>query len=410
MRSPYALLSTPYSLRYNNVLVGEVWLCSGQSNMAFRTNEAVPEQRAAMTAKAATQPQVRLYDMKPRAETYQVEWPQEMLDSVNRLEYFRPATWQVADSAAADRFSAVGLAFGQALADSLGCPVGLIGNAVGGSTTEAWVDRHTLEWQFPAILNDWRKGDFGQQWARERADCNTRRATNPLQRHPYDPCYLYECAIAPLASYAIGGVVWYQGESNAHCVESHERLFRLLEQSWRGVWGAELPFCFVQLSSMDRPSWPRFRDSQRRLAAQLPRTYMAVCSDLGDSLNVHPRHKQEVGQRLARQALARVYGHACVASGPEVAGVAFEGGAALVSFRYGAGLRCADGAALRTFEVAHDDGLFSPARAVVLPDGRLRVWSDEVPEPRFVRYGWQPFTRANLVNADGLPASTFRSE
>ena len=142
--------------------------------------------------------------------------------------------------------------------------------------------------------------------------------------------------------------------------------------------------------------------------SQVANSGMAVSSDRGDSLNVHPRYKQEVGERLARWALNRTYGHACVPSGPLFQTMEVRDGAAYVSFDYAEGLHSADGEALRTFEVAEEEDLFFPAQAEVIGN-RVKVWSEQVKSPRFVRYGWQPFTRANLVNGEELPASTFRS-
>lgn len=407
---PYTLQIEASSgkLNYSNVLVGEVWLCSGQSNMAFRVNESVESQHKAFLEYAKKNPQIRLFDMKPRWETFAVEWDASVLDSLNRLEYYQPTQWEMCTEQSADRFSAVAFAFGQMLSDSLQVPVGLILNAVGGSPTEAWVDRKTLEFEFPDILSNWTHNDFIQDWVRGRASLNIKKATNKLQRHPYEPCYLYEAGIRPLAQYPIRGIIWYQGESNAHNREAHEKLFGLLTESWRNNWLEELPFYYVQLSSIDRPSWTWFRDSQRKLMQTIPNSGMAVSSDLGDSLNVHPTHKQEIGERLAHWALHNTYGHQVVPSGPLYRSVEFKKGAAYVAFDYGEGMHAADNGPLRTFEIAEHDGQFIPAQAEVAGD-KIKVWSTQVKHPAYVRYGWQPFTRANLVNREGLPASTFRT-
>ena len=357
---------------------------------------------------AARHPAIRLFNMESRWQTNDVEWDASVLDSLNRLQYFSPTQWNVCDETTARRFSAIAFAFGKMLADSLQIPIGLIHNSVGSSPTEAWIDRKTLEFEFPDILNDWKKNDFVMDWARKRGSKNIARSENKEQRHPYQPCYLFESGIAPLKGFPIAGFLWYQGESNAHNIEAHEQLFKLLAKSWRTEWQEELPFYYVQLSSLNRPSWPWFRDSQRRLMSQVANSGMAVSSDRGDSLNVNPRYKQEVGERLARWALNRTYRHACVPSGPLFQTMEVRGGAAYVSFDYAEGLHSADGEALRTFEVAEEEDLFFPAQAEVIGN-RVKVWSEQVKSPRFVRYGWQPFTRANLVNGEELPASTFRS-
>lgn len=409
--NPYTLeVSAPSrTLRFRNVLAGEVWLCSGQSNMAFRLDESIADEQAEQKAYAAGHPPIRLFDCKPRWETLDVEWDAAVLDSLNRLAYYHDTKWTECDEKTAARFSAIAFAFGRMLTDSLQAPVGLILNAVGGSPTEAWIDRRTMEFEFPDLLTDWTHNDFIQDWVRERAALNIRRSANPGQRHPYEPCYLFEAGIRPLKKYPVKGVIWYQGESNAHNMETHEKLFSLLVDSWRRYWGSELPFYYVQLSSIDRPSWTWFRDSQRRLMERIPALGMAVSSDRGDSLNVHPTRKKEIGERLARWALNRTYGREeVVPSGPLFRSVTFAEGAAFVSFEYADGLHTSDGQPLRTFEIAADDGLFVPARARIA-DRKIKVWNDSVGSPQWVRYGWQPFTRANLVNGDGLPASTFRA-
>ena len=407
---PYTLVvsSGKQKLTYGNVLAGEVWLCSGQSNMEFYLNRSATAKRD--VAKAAND-NIRLFDMKARWRTDAVEWNASVLDSLNHLQYYKDTEWTVCSPQTAGNFSAVAYYFGKMLQDSLQVPVGLICNAIGGSPTEAWIDRSSLEYHFPAILRNWTKNDFIQDWVRGRAALNVKKSTDKLQRHPYEPCYLYESGILPLQQFLIKGIIWYQGESNAHNREAHEKLFKLLVDSWRKNWeDNELPFYYVQLSSIDRPSWPWFRDSQRRFLTQIPHTGMAVTSDIGDSLNVHPTHKQEVGERLAVWALNKTYNYKnVVPSGPLFKSVSFKNGAAYISFDYSEGLHASDNNEIRTFELSGDDQIFYPAKAAVV-NGELKVWSDKVKEPTIVRYGWQPFTRANLVNGAGLPASTFRSD
>lgn len=410
---PYTLtVSTPKkTLKYANVLVGEVWLCSGQSNMEFMLNQSTTGKK---DIPQAADEQLRLYDMKARWRTNAVQWDASVLDSLNHLQYYEDTRWETSTPDNAACFSAIAYYFGRMLRDSLNVPVGLICNAIGGSPTESWVDRNTLEYQFPAILKDWTHNDFIQDWVRGRAALNVKLSKEKYQRHPYEPCYLYESGIRPLEQYPVKGVIWYQGESNAHNREAHEKLFKLLIGSWRKNWAnEELPFYYVQLSSIARPSWPWFRDSQRRMMDEIPHTGMAVSSDYGDSLDVHPRNKRPIGERLARWALNKTYGMAgIVPSGPLFRQADFREDAVYVTFDYGKGMKSSDGAPLRTFEVAETDGVYYPAVAEVI-DGRInriKVYSEQVKHPRYVRYGWQPFTRANLVNEAGLPASTFRAE
>ena len=392
---------------FSHVAVGEVWLCSGQSNMAFMLCQA---ESGKEDIAAADDPQLRLFDIKGRWETYDVAWPASCLDSLNHLQYFHETTWQPSTPESASRFSAVGYYYGRMLRQKLGVPVGLICNAVGGAPTEAWVDRNSLETAFPNILSNWLQNDFIQDWVRGRAAKNLTNDQTKLGRHPYEPCYLYESGILPLQRYPIKGVIWYQGESNAHNKDAHAKLFSLLVNGWRQNWNnPDMPFYFVQLSSLNRPSWPWFRDSQLRLMKEISNTGMAVSSDHGDSLDVHPRCKQPIGERLARWALAKTYGQHITPSGPVFSSVTRQADALIVSFLYADGLQTSDGKAPSCFEIAEEDGLFHPATATI-EGNTVRLTSPTIKHPRYVRYAWQPFTRANLVNADQLPASTFRGE
>ena len=391
-----------------DILAGELWLCSGQSNMEFQLQQCdtghddIPR---------SDHPDIRLLNLEARWRTDAVQFSPSALDSINRLHYFTDPGWHHCSPQTSPRFSAVGYYFARELQDSLHCPIGIISNAVGGSPCEAWIDRTTLEYEMPEILRDWTRNDFLQDWVRGRALQNMGKDHQPLQRHPYQPCYLYEASIRELSGLPISGILWYQGESNAHNKDAHERLFPLLVGSWRRAWNRpEMPFYYVQLSSLNRPSWPWFRDSQRRLLASLPHSGMAVSSDLGDSLDVHFRTKRPLGHRLAALALHNDYGfHTLTPSGPLFRTVEFKGSEAWVSFDYAKGLRTSDGQSPRTFEIAEHEGQFQPATAKIVGD-QVRLTAKGVKHPRLVRYAWQPFTRANLVNAAGLPASTFRSE
>ena len=402
-----------------DIWIGEVWLCSGQSNMRFMTSLcATAKADTAEVSKRSQRGRLHLYHMKERWFTNHEVWPVEALREINDLKHFDAASaWKVADAQSVADFSAVAYHFGRVLADSLKCPVGLILNAVGGTPAEAWVSRHELEEHLPKIMYDWQHNDYIQPWVRQTALYNTSRAkellgdTAHLQRHPYQPCYMFETGIEPLKDLNLKGVIWYQGESNAHNIEAHEKLFSLVEDSWRKFFHKiDLPFYTVQLSSLNRPSWPQFRDSQRHLAESLPFTYMAVCSDVGDSLDVHPTKKRPVGERLAASALYHAYYYSTVCpSGPKLTYIDPADNMFVLTFDWGKGMHASDGKEIRGFEVCGADGVYHPAKVKVIPGGTaLRVWSEEVERPLHVRYGWQPFTRANLVNAEGMPASTFK--
>ena len=407
----------------DSVYVGEVWLCSGQSNMEFPLSATIDS--TPLPAGEGRGVALHLCDMSTLYPTDNVEWPLEVCDSVNHMRLLKKPRWQLATPESVKRFSAIAYHMGRVLADSLQVPIGIICNAVGGTTTESWIDRNTLEQKLPNILTDWYFGDYGQPWARGRALKNIAQAVNiekdgqsqpdlnrtRRQRHPYEPCYMFEAGILPLDHYHIKGVAWYQGESNAHNIELHERLFRLLRDSWRQYFGSRsLSFHYVQLSGLNRPSWPAFRDSQRRLANS-NLSQMVVSHDCGDSLDVHFRMKQPVGERLARTALLNTYGHKQAGESPRVLGADRYQGGVRVAFHGihdgNKGLHASTGDHIIGFEVAGLDGIFHEAEARV--EGlSVLLTCPEVTEPAEVRYAWQPFTRANLVNGFGMPASTFK--
>ncbi len=415
--------SSTNTISFDSVYVGEVWLCSGQSNMEFPLSATIDS--TPLPAGEGRGGALHLCDMSTLYPTDNVEWPLEVCDSVNHMRLLKKPRWQLATPESVKRFSAIAYHMGRVLADSLQVPIGIICNAVGGTTTESWIDRNTLEQKLPNILTDWYFGDYGQQWARGRALKNIAQAVNiekdgqsqpdlnrtRRQRHPYEPCYMFEAGILPLDHYHIKGVAWYQGESNAHNIELHERLFRLLRDSWRQYFGSRsLSFHYVQLSGLNRPSWPAFRDSQRRLANS-NLSQMVVSHDCGDSLDVHFRVKQPVGERLARTALLNTYGHKQAGESPRVLGADRYQGGVRVAFHGihdgNKGLHAATGDRIISFEMAGPDGIFHPAEARV--DGLyVLLTCPAVTEPAEVRYAWQPFTRANLVNGFGMPASTFK--
>ena len=395
---------------YKNLVIGEVWLCSGQSNMAFMVKESSHIEQSLANVKNRD---IRLYDMKPRVFTDNIEWDSASLVALNNHDYYRPTTWQLQNEQNAKDFSAIAYHFGAMLADSLGVPVGLICNAVGGAPAEAYIDRKTLEFHpvLVDILYNWKENDMIQDWCRGRAKKNIAKSTNNMQRHPYEPCFLYENGIMPIAGYPIKGAIWYQGESNAHNVELHEVIFPTLVESWRKTWdNPEMPFYFVQLSSINRPSWPHFRDSQRRLAAEIPNCDFAVSSDKGDLWDVHPKEKAPVGERLARLALNQTYGMSHVAQhGPTPVRMFSFNGRTVIEFENATELKTSDNNVLRGLEIADKTGPFSEVNAkteVKFKGNRIIIER----EGHRVRYAWKPYTDANLVNEAGLPASTFEIE
>lgn len=394
-------------IELNNIFIGEVWLCAGQSNMDFPLSAAINKKDEMLTAQRSSK--LFLLNREPVAETDNTSWDTTVLSKVNRLEYFS-GSWRVCDSNSAKYFSAIAYYYGQQIQQQLNVPVGLIQVAVGGSTTESWIDRKSME-HHPVLVNEltnWRKSDFFMDWVRQRADTNLKNSSNPKQRHPYDPAYNFEAGIQDLTGFPVKGVIWYQGESNAHNIELHEILFTELVKSWRSNWGYELPFYFVQLSSLNRPTWTHFRSSQFMLQKKIPSTYMAISSDLGEKGNVHPRRKKEVGERLARLALHHEYGfRKFVPSGPSIVNVKMKNNSVEITFDQL--LRTAESDTLKGFELINDKGIKREAFGKIYKNKVLiPIQANE--RIVAVRYAWEPFTDANLVNKEGLPASTFQME
>jgi sialate O-acetylesterase len=403
------------SLRLRDILVGDVWVCLGQSNMEW------PMAREAHYGEAlaqAVQPLIRLYNP---AYAGKHVFGTPFTDSiVRRLQPggFLQGGWQRSDSGSMPSMSAVGWYFARSVVASEGIPVGLVNLSVGGAPLEAMTDPGQMA-SHPAFARKlqgvWLDNEALPVWVRERGRQNVgglpgvpADAMGPA--HPFRPGFLYEAAVRPLQALPVRGLLCYQGESNAQeraRVDEYPELFVRMVEGCRRGWGdARLPVYFVQLSSIDTlryrgQLWPDFRDMQRRIPAMLPHSGMAVSSDHGHPHDVHPTEKRATGQRLARQALSDTYGRRVVPSGPLPRSATFRRGRVVVRFRHGGGLQTADGAVLRGFTL--DGGV--PVRATIA-GRRVRV---EVPlRPLHIHYGWKPFTDANLVNGEGLPASTFK--
>lgn len=398
-------------IQYDDILAGEVWLASGQSNMEFLLGSSIDGKEAIANSDDSN---FRIYNMQAVARTDNVVWPDSILSGINNLKYFKPSKWQKIGKENAGRFSAVGYHFGRVLRDSLKVPVGIICNAVGGSPGESWVEVGILEREMPEILQNWWSNDYVQKWCQGRALKNLNGDKG--LRHPYEPSYLFSAGIRPLGQPDIAGVIWYQGESNAHNTMLNEKIFPMVIESFRNNFrNNELPICFVQLSSLNRPSWPSFRNSQREMANKMQNVWMVVSSDHGDSLDVHPRNKRPIGERLARQALHNIYGYSKLTPyGPTVASArALGNGTIAIRMLWGDNMHGADGNQIRGFEIAEVDGKYFPATAEVKSinnENYIILRNMDVEKPKFVRYGWQPFSRANLVNGNELPASTMKME
>ncbi|MET3025593.1 GDSL-type esterase/lipase family protein [Flavobacterium sp. UW10123] len=391
-----------------NILIGDVWFCSGQSNMAFPLKKA--ENGISELKKAASNTKLRLFNFEVIQETDEKAWDSLTLEKTNQLKYFS-GNWKICDSISAKDFSAVAYYFGENIIQEENVPIGLIQVAVGGSPIESWIDRYTLEHDDKVVdvMTNWRKSDFLMPWVRSRADENLKNAVNPKQRHPYGPCYNYEAGVSQFTDFSIKGILWYQGESNAHNIELYEHSLPELVKSWRKAWGISLPFYFVQLSSINRPSWALFRDAQNRIQKKIPNSAMAVSMDFGDETNVHPIKKEPIGDRLALLALKYTYGKKITAEGPIPIKATQKGDVVLVSFSNAKQLFTADKKEVIGFELVTDKGIRIESKAAIVKDHvEISIPNDQ--KIKEILYAYKPFTTANLVNEANLPCSTFRLE
>ncbi|SEA24511.1 sialate O-acetylesterase [Arachidicoccus rhizosphaerae] len=396
-------------IQLQDILIGDVWLASGQSNMLF-TVKQTDKADSLIRHRELKKGILRLFNDKNLAATDDINWDTAVLNKTDRLQFFS-GHWAKPDPEETSDFSAVGYVFGRQIALSQDIPVGMIEVAVGGSPLLSWVDRSTLENDplFEPALHDWLHSDYLMEWCRQRAAKNLEKSTAPYPRHPYEPAYNYEAGIAPIAGLPIKGVIWYQGESDADNAPLFARLFPVFVKSWRATWHrADLPFYYVQLSSLDRPSWNYFRDVQRKLQHQIPHSKMVVTSDLGDSLNVHYKDKIPVGQRLALVALKETYHQDIEDQGPTIEkATRLKSQQLLLQFSHADGLRAKGGAPLRGFKIFDQNG-----NLVDVP-GKIQGSSVVLQLPLHTQatsvvYGWEGFTRANLINKAALPASSFK--
>lgn len=393
-------------LEVKNILIGDVWFCSGQSNMAFPLQKE--KMGATALAKAASNDRLRLMHWQPIQETDDTAWDSLTLAKTNELNYFS-GKWQRCDSLSTKAVSAIAYYFGQKILQEEKVPIGIIQVAVGGSPIESWVDRYTLEHDAKTVnaMTQWRKSDFYMPWVRERAEVNLKNALTPKQRHPYDPCYNFEAGVSAFTAFPIKGILWYQGESNVHNLAQYQHLLPVMVQSWRKAWGQDLPFFFVQLSGMNRPAWPEFRWMQSQLSETIPNSGLAVSMDFGEENNVHPIQKEAIANRLARLALHRVYHKPIQDQGPKVSKAVQTNETIVLSFTQAKQLQTEQKAPLRGFEIVTNEGQYLPVPAEIKQNKVLLI-VPKATQVRAVVYAWQPFTLANLTNEAGLPSSTFK--
>ncbi len=411
------------NLKCNDVLVGEVWLASGQSNMDFSMSKKVKYFAGIANEEkeiaAANYPLIRMF----------IGDAQKTYAPTNRIG----GEWKICTPENASAFSAVGYIFARDLQREIKVPVGIIAEAFGASTAEAWIDRATMAAdpklkpllnRFDAAVEKFRTNPppviaaprSEDVSATNAAPKNRKRgggARDPIQDQ-HNATVLFNGMIAPVIPYAIRGAIWYQGESivdaNTGGIELYPHVQAALIRDWRKLWGeGDFPFYIVQLAGQDAASnSPLVREAQATVL-QLPNTGMAVATDIGERKNVHPKNKQDVGDRLARIALANVYGYKIEFAGPTFQSMKVEGDSIRVNFSHADGLVARDGN-LKWFSIAGADGKFIPAETKI--DGStVLVSSPEISAPVAVRYAWVNFPDGgHLYNSAGLPTAQFRTD
>ena len=410
------------TITIKNILVGEVWLCSGQSNMEWGLGGA---ETGEQEIPKADYPMIRLFKITSKPGPYPVS---DVYDN-----------WRVCSPEKVSDFTAVGYFFGKHLHKKLDIPIGLVQAAWGGTRIEPWTPRAGFESQ-PALADIVKKIDKGEEMYRRQLPekineiegwiGKTRKALedndtippepdwprHPIysQGHPTEPTSLYNSRIHPIVQFAIRGAIWYQGESNMGEGMLYYEKMKALISGWRQVWNnPSMPFYYVQLApfrNYGQDTLPRIWQAQTASLA-IPNTGMAVISDIGNIDDIHPRNKRDVGKRLALWALARTYGHKdIVFSGPIYKSMKVVGEKIEISFDYtDGGLITRDGKAPDWFEIAGDDKQFHPAKARI-SSNKIIVSSEKVASPAAVRFAWDKIAEPNLANKTGLPASSFRTD
>jgi sialate O-acetylesterase len=397
-----------------NILVGEVWVCSGQSNMQWglgKTDNAAP------VIAAANDPQLRLFYV-----------PREVADTPQADV---AAKWEPCTPQTAEGFSAVAYYFGRDLRKAKDVPVGLIHTSWGGTTAEAWTSRKALESDplLKPIVESWDKQiasyDPVKQAAQEKAAEAKRLEAGVAPKASAKPAPkakkqgspaknqnraagLYNAMIAPLVPYAMQGAIWYQGESNNGRTKEYQTLFPAMIKCWREDWQREFPFLFVQIAPHKGMS-PQLREAQLLTWQRTPKTSMVVITDYGDAGNIHPQKKAPVGARLALAARAIAYGEKIDYSGPVFESMKVDRDRAVLTFTHLGGGLVAKGGNLKGFTISGTGTNFVPAEAVIEGD-TVVVTGKDVAAPGAVRYGWDNVPDVNLFNKADLPASPFRTD
>jgi sialate O-acetylesterase len=397
------------TIKFNDVLVGEVWICSGQSNMQWSVNASNdPDLERA----AAKFPRLRMVNV-PQVGTQEPQW------NFN-------GKWQVCTPETVGNFSAVGYFFGRQLHQALDVPIGLINNAWGGSACEAWIRRDLLaaDPKYKGMLDGWAKTEATFAELSGKSDLNEeqKKTLNNLRGQMagnHRPANIYNGVLKSHLGYGIRGAIWYQGESNAGRAYQYRDLFPLMIESWRKEWEqGDFPFYWVQLADFmaEKPepaesSWAELREAQTMTMSRLPNTGEAVIIDIGEGKDIHPKNKVDVGRRLARWALAKDYGVKIAHHSPQFKAMEKLDAKIVLSFDHiDGGWRPFDVNEPRGFAIAGADKKFVWAKATILKDNRVEVSSDQVPAPVAVRYAWADNPVCNMYSQAGLPLTPFRTD
>ncbi len=374
---PYMLSVAGYnSLLIEDILIGEIWLASGQSNMEWSVGSGIDHKEQAIAE--ANLPQIRNFHVTRRA----ADAPQ--LDVSGE--------WEVCSPETVNNFSAVAYFFGKELHTALDVPIGIIHSSWGGTPAETWINATTIK---------------------EDKRLTLAAATNkPVPWCPEKPGNTYNAMIAPLTNFKIAGVIWYQGESNTGNAHEYTYVFSNLIKSWRDEWKRDFPFYFVQLAPY-KYSVPMqgtlLMEAQMKTMQSVPNTGMAVINDVGNPDDIHPTNKYDVGRRLAKWALAKTYNKTLVYSGPQFKDMVVKGKNATLQFDFAEGLNTKSNQPLQHFQIAGEDQQFYPAIAKIVGNAVI-VRSSKVKKPVAVRYAWSNTVEGSLFNGAGLPASSFRTD
>lgn len=398
------------TVEIKDVLVGEVWICSGQSNMQWNVAQSNDADLERLTANL---PNIRMINF-PQVGTQEPIWSHD------------DRKWMVATPDTVNQFSAVGYYFAKQLNQSINVPIGMVNNAWGGSACEAWVNRDLMKSspRYEGLLNRWIKDEkrFEELNAKtDRSDAETKELTNLRNQMNgnHRPGNIYNGVLKSHIGYGIRGAIWYQGESNAGRAYQYRDLFPFMIKDWRDEWGqGDFPFYWVQLADWqseqvgpEDSDWAELREAQTMTMDASPNSGQAVIIDIGEGKDIHPMNKEDVGRRLARWALAKQYNFNIEYQSPRYDSMEQTSNAIVLKFKHVAGgWRPFDVKEPIGFTIAGEDKKFYTATAKILDDGRIEVSSTSVPNPVAVRYAWANNPVCNMYSKVGLPLTPFRTD